>query len=111
MQQSKQSVEGHEVEEDGPARCLSLNRRKSLLYVPADLDVPDNPLPPEIPMCRIGFCLLGAPIGPPDFCETMVSKRVEKIRAAVANLHHLEDSQFEATLLCSCLAMPKFNFA
>ena len=53
------------VEEDGPARGLSLNRGKSLLYVPADLDVPDNPFPPEIPTCRMGFCLLGAPIGPP----------------------------------------------
>ena len=52
------------VEEDGPARGLFLNRGKSLLYVPADLDAPDNPFPPEIPICKTGFCLLGAPIGP-----------------------------------------------
>ena len=99
------------VEEDGPARGLFLNRGKSLLYVPADLDAPDNPLPPEIPICRTGFCLLGAPIGPPEFRESKVLNRVEKIRAACANLHQLEDSQFETTLLRSCLAMPKFNFA
>ena len=99
------------VEEDSPARGLYLNRGKSLLYVPADLDALDNPLQLEIPICRTGFCLLGAPIGLPEFRESKVLNRVEKIRAACDNLHHLEDSQFEATLLCSCLAMPKFNFA
>ena len=99
------------VEEDGPARGLLLNRSKSLLFVPADADASNNPLPPEIPICRSGFCLLGAPIGPPAFCELTVMKRVENIRAAVSNLHDLEDSQMETTLLRSCLAMPKFNFS
>ena len=64
------------VEEDSPARGLSLNRDKSLLYmyVPAELEAPDNPLPPEIPTCRTGFCLFSAPIGPPDFYEMTVLK-------------------------------------
>ena len=29
----------------------------------------------------------------------------------VASLYHLQDTQFEASLFRSCLAMPKFNFA
>ena len=91
------------VEEDGPARRMFLNKGKLLLYVPANLYAPDNPLPPEITMCRTGFCLVSAPIGPPNFCESIVSKRVQKIRAVVANLHHLEDFQSQATLLRSCL--------
>ncbi len=60
---------------------------------------------------RSGFCLLGAPIGPKLFSESIVIKRVEKIRCAIDFLHDLRDAQMENTLLCSCLAMPKFNFA
>ena len=37
--------------------------------------------------------------------------RVEKIRYLNDRLHDLEDSQMETTLLRSCLAIPKFNFA
>ena len=35
------------VEELGPARGLSLNRDKSLLFVPGEGSLPHNPLPPE----------------------------------------------------------------
>ena len=51
------------------------------------------------------------PIGPANFCESSVSKRVEKIRAAVNKLQDLKDSQMEITLLRSCLSLPKFNFS
>ena len=62
---------------------------------------------------RSGFCLLGmgVPVGPPEFCESTTLQRVEKIRNAVSRFHDLEDSQMETTLLCSCLSLPKFNFA
>ena len=73
--------------------------------------LPNNPLPPEIPVAREGFCLLGSPIGPASFCETIVSRRVEKIKISIERLRDLEDSQLETTLLRSCLALPKFNFA
>ncbi len=99
------------VEEDGPGRGLRLNRSKSLLFIPEDADAARNPLPPEIPISRSGFCLLGAPIGPAEFCNASTMKRLDKISAAVSRLHDLEDSQMEATLLRSCLAMPKFNFS
>ena len=71
------------VEEDGPPRGLSLNRSKSLLFIPQDADVSNYSLPAEIPISSSGFCLLGSPIGPTAFCESIVMSRVEKIRTAV----------------------------
>ena len=52
------------IEEMGAQRGLSLNRTKSLLYIPPDADTSENTLPKEIPICREGFTLLGCPIGP-----------------------------------------------
>ena len=98
------------IEEDGPPRGLRLNRSKSLHYIPEDADGSHNPLPPEIPITRSGFSLLGSPIGPASFCESIAAKRVEKIRSAVTKLRDLEDSQIQSTLLHSCLALPKLNF-
>ena len=98
------------IEEDGPPRGLRLNRSKSLHYILEDADGSHNPLPPEIPITRSGFSLLGSPIGPASFCESIAAKRVEKIRSAVTKLRDLEDSQIQSTLLRSCLALPKLNF-
>ena len=99
------------MEEDGPAGGLRLNRAKSLLFIPDDVVSSCDCLPPDVPITRSGFCLLGIPIGPPEFCESSTLRRVEKIRMAVSRLHDLEDSQMETTLLRSCLSLPKFNFA
>ena len=52
------------IEEDGPQMGLHLNRSKSLLYIPPDGEDSLNILPEEIPVARVGFCLLGSPIGP-----------------------------------------------
>ena len=57
------------VEEDGPSRCLKLNRGKSLLYIPGDASSAVNSLPSEIPSVRSGFDLLGSPIGPRPHCD------------------------------------------
>ena len=97
-------------EEDGPPRGLMLNRSKSLLYMPECSSVSNDLLPQNIPITRSGFCLLGSPIGPADFCDPIVGKRVDKIKAAVSNLRFLEDSQIETTLLRSCLSFTKFIF-
>ena len=56
------------MEEDGPAKVLFLNRVKSLIYLPADLHVPDNPLLPKISTSMTGLCLLGSPIAPHPPC-------------------------------------------
>ena len=98
------------VEEDSPPRGLSLNRSKYLLFISQDADASNYSLPAEIPISRSGFCLLGSPIGPAAFCESIVMSRVEKIRTAVTKLRDLEDSQMETTLLRFCLSLPKFNF-
>ena len=98
------------IEEDGPSRGLHLNRAKSLLYVPADADISSNPLPPDIPTVQEGFTLLGCPIGPPSFCETTMMKRLKKLQEALDMLPDMKDSQMEATLLRSCLALPKVAF-
>ena len=80
------------IEEDGPERGLHLNRAKSLLYIPLDADTTDNPLPPDIPITREGFNLLGCPIAPPAFCETAMLKRVGKVKETLSKLPDIEDT-------------------
>ena len=99
------------VEQDGPTRGLYLNRSKSLLYIPDDADPSNNPLPPVIPTTRVGFTLLGCPIGPSTFCDFTFSKWVEKVKESLARLPDLQDSQMETALLRSCLALPKVSFS
>ena len=99
------------IEEDGPSRGLQLNREKSLLYIPEDSASARNPLPPEIPIARSGFVLLGSAVGPRPFCEEIVQKRVKKVQEILARLPDLEDAQMETTILRSCLALPKISFA
>ena len=55
----------HIIERDGPSVGLDLNRAKSLLFIPDQADASLSPLPPDIPITRGGFTLLGYPIGPP----------------------------------------------
>ena len=101
----------HIIERDGPARGLHLNRAKSCLFIPVDADPSANLLPPEIPVVRDGFTLLGCPIGPPCFCDHVVQTRVDKIGDHLSSLTDLEDSQMEIALLRSCLALPKLSFS
>ena len=90
------------IESDGPAVRLVLNRSKSLLYIPQDDVASASPLPPDIPVTRQGFTLLGCPIGPPSQCGE------DKDR--LDRLGDLGDSQLETTLLRSCLSLPKLSF-
>ena len=99
------------VEEEGPAQGLLLNRAKSRLYIPKDGDSSYNPLPPDIITTDTGFILLGCPVGPRQLCEMTFLKRVEKLKETLAKLADLEDSQMEATLLRSCLALLKVAFS
>ena len=99
------------IEEEGPARGLRLNRTKSLLYIPPDSDPDFNCLPPEIPTTSDGFVLLGSPVGPPSFCDSVVQRRISKIQELLQFLPDLEDAQMEYVLLRSCLSFPKFAFA
>ena len=87
------------VEQDGPPRDLKLNHAKSLLFIPEDSDLSLNVLPPDIPITRVGFSLLGCPIGPPSYCDEVVSKRIRQIKECLEKLTDLEDSQMETTLL------------
>ena len=96
--------------EEGKRVGLHLNRSKSLLYVPDTEDATTSPPPPEIPIARHGFTLLGCPIGPVDFCEASFHHRVSKIQTTLGLLRDLEDSQLETTLLRSCLSFPKVAF-
>ena len=100
----------HIVERDGPPVGLHLNRSKSLLFIPEEVAAPNSPLPPDIPMARRGFCLLGCPIGPPDFCEEVFRDRIAKVKTALKALQDMGDSQLDITLLRSCLALPKVSF-
>ena len=100
----------HIVESEGPSVGLHLNRSKSLLFIPSTCDSSLSTLPPEIPIVRNGFCLLGCPIGPCSFCEEVLLDRVKKIRVSLERLQDMEDSHFETTLLRSCLSLPKFSY-
>jgi hypothetical protein len=95
------------VESEGPLRGLHLNRSKSLLFIPEGGDPALSSLPPDIPITRSGFSLLGCPIGPADYCEGVFQARLSKVKVSLEALHGLGDSQLESTLLRSCLALPK----
>ena len=99
------------IEEDGSACGLHLNRAKSLLFVPAGASISLSSLPSEIPITREGFDLLGTPIGSVLTKNESVLKRVKKIRSILERVRDLQDSQLEATLLRSCLSLPKIIFA
>ena len=49
---------------------------------PEDADESISPLPPDIPVTRRGFSLLGCPIGPPDFCEGVFQARLSKVKVS-----------------------------
>jgi len=98
------------IEEEGPPQGLCLNQAKSLLYIPAD-NVGTTNLPCEIPTMSESIVFLGNPIRPPSFGEAAVPNRVEKAKAVLTKLQDLEDSHMEASLLRSCLALPKVSFS
>ena len=100
----------HIIESDGPSVGLHLNRAKSLLFIPRACDDSCSPLPPEVPVVRDGFSLLGSPIGPPSFCEKVLQTRINKIIESLGMLHDMSDSHLETTLLRSCFALPKFSY-
>ena len=99
------------IEEEGLTSGLFLNRAKSLFYIPADDEGPVNPHPSEIPTTGESFVLFGRPIGPPSFNEAAVLNRVEKVKEILSKLQDLEDAQMEASLLWSCLTLPKISFS
>ena len=99
------------IEEDGSACGPHLNRGKSLLFVPAGDSMSLSSLPSQIPITREGFDLLGTPIGSVLVRNESVLKRVGEIRFILERVRDLQDSQMEATLLHSCLSLPKVVFA
>ena len=98
------------IEEDGPSVGLHLNRAKSLLFIPEEVDASLSPLPSDIPTTRCGFTLLGSPIGPPSYCEEVFMDRIAKVKASLVALQDIGDSQMETSLLRLCLALPKVSF-
>ena len=93
----------------GPPRGLQLNRSKSLLYLPPDVDPGLSSLPSDIPTTSAGFELLGCPIGPPDYFRDVISRRLSKIKESVQLLSLLENSQVEYSLLRVCLGLQKMK--
>ena len=98
------------IEEEGPARALHLNRGKCLLHIPTNSPFNPNPLPPDIPISKSGFVLLGSPIGPASSCQKIVMTRVQKVRDLLSQLPDLQYPQMETAILHSCLAFPKILF-
>ena len=98
------------VERHAPEVGLKLNRCKSHLYIPKDTDPSLLTLPSDIPISRQGLCLLGCPVGPPDFCKEIFSSRPAKVKASLEVLPDLDDCQMEIALLRSCLSLPEVSY-
>ena len=92
-----------------PPRDLHLNRSKCLLSLPQGLNLPPNPLPPEIPVSTSGFVLLGSPIGPPAFLSSSLSNLISKLERMLSLLPSLRDAQMETTLLRHCFSLSKLS--
>ena len=97
------------IEDEGPALGLHLNRSKCLIHSIADTPI-NNPSLANIPIVSGGFDLLGAPLGSTAYCEATFLKRVNKVQDILTKLCDLQDSQMEATLLRSCLSLPKVMY-
>ena len=89
---------------------LHLNQEKSLLFIPLDGNALLNTIPNEIPVSRIGFELLGRPIGSQVFCEESLIRKIKRVRRCLEHLPDLEDAQMEMALLRSCLYLPKLVY-
>ena len=89
---------------------LHLNQEKSLLFIPLDGNALLNTIPNEIPVSRIGFELLGCPIGSQVFCEESLIRKIKRVRRCLEHLPDLEDAQMEMALLRSCLYLPKLVY-
>ena len=98
------------IEKFGPSINLKFNLSKCLLYLPPSSDI-SNPFPSTTPTSFEGFMLLGSPIDPPDYCASAIQERVEKVKAILCSLPDLQDSQYESTLLRSCLSLSKISIA
>ena len=96
------------IESAGPPCGLSLNRSKCLLITPADTSIP-NP-PSDIPITGEGFSLLGAPIGPPSFCNQYVMNKVNKVSEISSSLSSLQDLQMAVTFLRSSWSFSKMSY-
>ena len=90
------------IEEDGLSRGLSLNKGKSLLFIPAKDAFNHNSFPSENPVARDEFDLLDCPIESPTYCASSVHQRVQKVEKTLHFLPDLENSQMEMTLLWAC---------
>ena len=87
------------ISDKGPQFGLHLNKAKSKLFIPDGGNESLNMLPKEIPVLRGGLELLGAPIGPRSFSESVVQERVDSIQSLADKLHTLDDSHMAITLL------------
>ena len=89
------------IDSIGPSLGLSLNLSKCLLYCPED--APPATFHPDVPITTDGFSLLGAPIGPPEYCLQYACNKAKKAL-------DLQDSQMEFTLLRSSWSFPKLSY-
>ena len=98
------------LKEEGEKIGLVLNESKCELFAKKLEDL--NGIPGGMKRCvGCGFDILGSPVGEESFCDEYVAKRVEKIKFGIRRLELIDDPQIEATLIRSCLGMPKFGFA
>ncbi len=101
----------HIVESNGPPCGLHLNRAKSLLFHSSSEAPPTGlDFPLDVPVAHDSFTLLGAPIGPPSFCNQFVLDNVQKIFEFAPLLPSLHDSQMAITLLRSCWSFSRMSY-
>ena len=94
------------IEDEGPVRGIVLNQSKSLIVASSHHPV-DHPLFSNITVSFGVFNLLGSPLNPAEYRLEAVLAKVNKVHDSIIKLRDLQDAQLEASLLHSCLSLPK----
>jgi len=97
------------IEKTSPELGLTLNANKCALHWPIDQEG-WNLFPKIMPRLTNGTCLLGAPIGNQQFCETFGAKIVENAVELLFKIQELEDPQLELKLVQTCLGYSKICY-
>ena len=96
----------------GPSYGLHINLSKcEVFWSGSDSLFPEFPANIQRVQKNSGIEFLGVPIvGPDDYFDACIAKRVDKIFSCQDHLSDLGDPQIELHLLCSCLSLCKINY-
>ena len=82
--------------------CLSVSPQKCILYSPAS--IPDSISLPEVSITHHskGFCLLGIPIGSPEFIRDFLSSKIEEASSIAGLIARIQGKQAALLIFRHC---------